>query len=83
MGPLFMLIGLVLSVFQIILLLRVLLSWLPNIDPRNPFVKAIYDITEPVLRPVREVLPATPGIDFSPLLVFLAIYLLRMLLPSF
>lgn len=74
------LIFLVLQIFQLILLARVLLSWFPNLDTSNPIVQFLFDITEPVLRPVRNLLPNTGMVDFSPLVVFLAITLLMQFL---
>lgn len=76
MDMLFTLILLTLQVFNLILLARVLMSWFPNIDRSNPLVQLVYDLTEPVLRPVREMLPASGGMDFSPLVVFIGIYFL-------
>lgn len=72
---------LVLQVFELILLARVLLSWFPNVDRSNQIIQLIYDITEPVLRPIRELLPQTGMIDFSPLVAFLLITLIMRLLP--
>jgi YggT family protein len=66
----------ILVIFQFILLARVLLSYFPNFDRSNPIVRLIYDITEPVLRPIRNALPQTGMMDFSPLIVFLVITLL-------
>ena len=62
--------------FQFILLARVLLSYFPNFDRSNPIVRIIYEITEPVLRPIRNALPQSSMIDFSPLIVFLIITVL-------
>lgn len=67
---------LLLNIFELILLARVLLSWFPNIDRSNPIIQFIYDITEPVLRPIRDFLPPMGGIDFSPLIVILLIQVL-------
>jgi YggT family protein len=58
-----------------IIIIRALLSWV-NPDPWNPIVRFLYQITEPVLRPIRHRLPFT-GIDFSPVVVILAIYFLQ------
>lgn len=66
----------VLMLFQLAILARVLLSWFPNIDRDNQFVRLLYQVTEPVLKPVRDLLPNTVGIDFSPLIVLLLISLL-------
>jgi YggT family protein len=68
--------------FQLALLGRVLLSWFPNVDRSNPVIQFLFDITEPVLRPVREFLPSSGMIDFSPLVVILIIQVL-MRLPAF
>lgn len=66
--------------FEIVLLARVLLSWFPQIDRSNPIIRFIYQITEPILKPIRDLLPQTGGIDFSPLIVFLLITVLMRLL---
>jgi YggT family protein len=71
---------LLLQLFQLVLLARVLLSWFPNIDRRNPLVQIVYDITEPVLQPIRNMMPQTGMVDFSPLIVFLIITVLMQLL---
>lgn len=74
------LLGLLLNLYQLILLVRVLMSWIPNLDYNQPIVQLLYDLTEPVLRPVREMLPPAGGVDFSPLIVMLGISVLRALL---
>jgi len=76
-------IGLLLQLFQFALLARILLSWFPNVDRSNPIIQFLYDITEPVLRPIREMLPPTGMFDFSPLIVFLIIQVLARFLPTF
>ncbi len=65
---------------ELLLLARVLLSWFPNVDRNNPIIRFVFDLTEPILRPVRSVLPQTGMFDFSPLVVFLAIQVLMMFL---
>jgi len=65
-----------------IIIARAVLSWVSP-DPYNPIVRFIHNITEPVLYPVRRWLPlGFSGIDFSPLLVLLAIVFLRSFLVS-
>jgi YggT family protein len=59
------------------ILLRVILSWAAlafPIDPRNPLVAALNEITEPILAPLRSVLPRFGMMDFSP---FVAMILLE------
>ncbi len=70
----------ILTLFEFVLLARVLLSWFPNFDRSNPIIRFIYDITEPILKPVRDLLPQTGMVDFSPLVVFLIITVLIRLL---
>lgn len=65
----------VLWAYMWIIIIRALLSWV-NPDPWNPIVRFLYQVTEPVLRPIRRRLPST-GIDFSPVVVILVIYFLQ------
>ena len=66
--------------YEIVLIARILMSWIP-IDRNNPTINSIaqfmYDITEPVLAPVRNALPPMGGFDFSPILVFIGLQVLR------
>ena len=55
--------------------IRVLLSWFP-IDPHNPLVTVLYEITEPILEPLRRVIPRMGMFDLSPLVALLLIQLL-------
>jgi YggT family protein len=73
----------ILRIFEFVLLARVLLSFFPNIDRSNPIVQILYDVTEPVLRPIRDLLPQSGMIDFSPLIVFLVIQVLVSILLQF
>ena len=80
MNSILFLIAIVLQLFQLVLLARVLMTWLPNLDRSNPLIQLVYDITEPVLKPIRDVLPPSSGVDFSPLVAFLIIYVLQTVL---
>jgi len=62
-----------------IVLVAALLSWV-NPDPRNPIVRFLYGVTEPVLYQIRRRLPFVyaAGIDFSPLVLMAAIYFVQM-----
>ncbi|WP_290536831.1 MULTISPECIES: YggT family protein [Alcanivorax] len=59
-------------------LIRVLLSWVAP-DPYSPVVRVIVQITEPIMAPVRKLLPPMGGFDLSPLFVLLGIQLLQIL----
>jgi YggT family protein len=65
----------VLWLYMWVIIIRALISWV-NPDPWNPIVRFLYQVTEPVLRPIRRLLPNV-AIDFSPLIVILGIYFLQ------
>ena len=65
--------------FWILILARVILSF-TNMNPYHPIRRTVYDLTEPILAPIRRFLPPTSGLDFSPLLALLMLELVRMLL---
>lgn len=66
-----------LNIYMWIIIIRALLSWV-NPDPYNPIVQFLYRVTEPVLSFVRRKLPiGSLGIDFSPMIVILIIWLLQ------
>lgn len=67
-----------LTAFYWLILIRALLSWV-NPDPFNPIVRFLNKVTEPVLAPIRKVLPPAFrfGIDISPIIAFLGIMFLR------
>ncbi|MBR9982538.1 MAG: YggT family protein [Desulfatitalea sp.] len=69
--------NLVLTIYLWIIIARAVLSWV-NPDPFNPIVRFINNVTEPVLHRVRSKVPLFfSGIDFSPMIVLLAIMFLR------
>lgn len=79
MGFLIDLVDTAFRIYTYVLLARILLSWVqPN--PYNPIVKWIYNVTEPVLAPARRLLPSVGMIDFSPILVFFILDIVRRLL---
>ena len=67
-------IGWLLSIYSWVIIAAALISWVSP-DPRNPIVMFLRQVTEPVLWPIRRLLPPwkTGGLDLSPLLVLLAI----------
>lgn len=69
---------LALEIYKWIVFVRCLLSFIKH-DPYHPVIRFFYDITEPVMAPFRKLLPATAGVDFSPILVFFAIVLIQSL----
>ncbi len=72
---------LLLQILWIAILIRVLLSWFP-IDPSNPIIRVLFEITEPVLAPFRRVIPRIGMFDLSPLAALLVIQLIQQGLPQ-
>ena len=73
-----------LTLYIYVLFATVIMSWLIAfnvVNPRNQFVgivaQFLYRITEPVLRPIRNLLPNLGGIDISPLIVILVIFFIQ------
>ena len=84
---LFQIADLLLRVLGWIIIGQVILSWLVAFNVLNTssqglraFLAALDKITEPLYRPIRKVMPDFGGIDFSPLVVLLLIYVVRILL---
>ena len=72
----------VLYTYMLIVIARAILSWVSP-DPYNPIVRFLYNVTEPVLYRIRRLLPFDMGgIDFTPMILILAIVFLdRFMVP--
>ncbi len=66
-------------IFLFSIFILALLSWFSP-DPYNPVIQILRQITEPVLRPVRRLLPPASGMDFSAMLAILILWLCKLLL---
>ena len=87
MIELFGFISLLLTLYIYILVAAAVMSWLIAfnvVNPRNQFVSMVgeflYRITEPVLRPIRNVLPNLGGIDISPIIVIIIIWFIQLVI---
>ena len=58
------------SLLSLAIFVRAILSWF-NLDPRSPLIQALDAITEPIIAPIRNVMPRLGMIDFSPLVAIL------------
>ena len=65
----------------IALLIRALLSWVVR-DPSNPIVKALDTITEPILQPLRQIMPRTGMIDLTPMVAMILLFFLANIVRS-
>ena len=68
-----------LDLYSLVLLASVVLSWV-QVSDDNALVKIVRQLTEPVLDPVRKIVPPVGGFDLSPVIVILALNLLKALL---
>lgn len=75
------LIGFVLMMMLILIVVRVILSFVGG-DSYHPVIPLVFQLTEPVLKPIRGQLPSLGGLDFSPLIAMLAISLAQALLVA-
>ncbi len=67
----------VLVAYMVVIGIRALISWV-NPDPYNPIVQVLQRLSEPVLRPLRKLIPMYKmGVDISPIIAFLIIIFLR------
>ena len=66
--------GAALAVLQVALIVRVLSSWFP-VSPDSRFIRWAYVLTEPILRPLRRIVPPVGPIDITPLIAYFAIRL--------
>lgn len=83
-SPIIMAADLVLELYGWVLIAMIVFSWLHAfgvVNSRNQAVATIgdvlYRLTEPVLRPIRRFMPNLGGLDLSPIVVFLAIFIIR------
>ena len=71
-----------LSIYTLVLLVRVLLSWFPNLDWGNPVLATVSSITDPYLNAFRGLIPPVGGLDLSAILAFVVLQLVQQLLAT-
>lgn len=80
----------ILNIVWWIFLIMIIMSWLISfnvINTRNQFVASVWrvlnQITEPILKPIRRIIPSVGGLDLSPLIVFVIIFFLQNLISFY
>jgi YggT family protein len=61
------------QILAMAIFLRALLSWIPSMKPDNPLLRFLMDITEPILAPLRKVIPTVGMMDLSPLIAMIVL----------
>lgn len=74
-------IPLLFNLYSFLILARVLLSWV-NVSPYHPIVVFIHEVTEPVLRPLRNIIPPIGMMDISPIAALILLQILESLILS-
>ena len=89
MLPVIKLILTILDLYKIVIIVGAVLSWLIAfnvVNIRNELVRAVWNLflalTEPLLRPIRKFLPATGGIDISPIILLLIIMFIQWIIED-
>lgn len=70
------LVAMLIDLYSLVVLAAIVMSWV-RVDPRRPLARIVYGLTEPVLTPIRRVLPPMGGLDFSPIVLLFALRVLR------
>jgi len=73
------LIALVLTVFLVAVIIQVILSWI-NPGQYNPVIGLVHKLSDPVLKPIRRLIPSLGGLDLSPLFATLLLLVAKMLI---
>ncbi|MDE2789586.1 MAG: YggT family protein [Paracoccaceae bacterium] len=89
MGSLAEILLFILDIAWFILIVHIIMSWLIGFEVlslRQPLVAQIWDalnrLLEPIFSPIRRYIPSTGAVDFTPLVVFVAIYALRIIIGN-
>jgi YggT family protein len=80
MPELIALVNLGFQLLNLLIIVRIIMSWVPGLSPYHPAVRAVHQVTAPILDPIRRLMPPVGGLDLSPMIAILLLYLARNLL---
>ena len=66
----------IIDLYSLIVFAAIVMSWM-QVPPSNPIAQFLHAVTEPVLGPIRRVLPAMGGLDFSPMILLIGLQMLK------
>ncbi|HXX37294.1 MAG TPA: YggT family protein [bacterium] len=78
--PLITLVSDAIQLLTLLIVVRAILSWIPTMDYGHPLIQLVVRITDPVLQPVRSILPPLGGLDLSPIVAILLLQFVGQLL---
>lgn len=70
------------QVLALLIIVRALLTWIPSVDYGHPVLRTIVRVTDPILLPIRRVVPPLGGIDVTPIVALILIQVARYLLTN-
>ena len=73
--------NILISILYIAIFIRVIMSWLP-IGSANPLVAIVYQITEPILSPIRRLIPRLGPIDITPMIAIIILGIIQSLVST-
>jgi len=76
-GAVATILNIVITILIWFIIISAVISWV-NPDPYNPIVQFLYRTTEPILRPIRRLIPFRSPIDFSPMIAIIILFFLRL-----
>lgn len=79
MAAIYEILNLFLTLLLVAIIARAILSWFDR-GMRNPISKFLYSVTEPIIAPIRQIMPRTGFIDLSPLIAIIIISILQRIL---
>lgn len=71
------------QLLQLIILVRILLTWFPNVNWYNQPFKFLREVTDPILEPFRRMIPPIGGMDLSPIVLFFVLNMLESIVLRF
>ena len=74
-------IDLAITLYIFVIIARVVLSWIPH-DPYNSLIRFVYNTTDPVLSKIRNIIPPFGGLDLSPMILILCLYIIESFIVS-
>ncbi|HEU0015357.1 MAG TPA: YggT family protein [Longimicrobium sp.] len=66
-----------LRLLEVLIIVRVILSWVAGPYSRQPLVQAVRTVTDPIVRPIQGLLPPLGGFDFSPIVAIVILHVLQ------
>jgi YggT family protein len=74
-------INLLFEIFRILILVRVIMSWIDPTGTRfGQFSRILYELTEPLVAPIRSIMPSVGGLDFSPIVALILLHAIQIAL---